>query len=320
MDALSRILSTVQLEGSLYFPALFRGQWGLDVPANPAVCRFHVVVEGHCLLRTQGLEAQLHQGDLALVPHGRQHTLQSEPRTPIVDLEKALGHKQYSGTGVFEWGDGGTPSRLVCGHFAFDKEAIHPLIEALPGLVHLKSTPTYDFRWVDQVMRFMGEEMHAQKPGSELIAQRLSEILFVQVIRHYGEMGTTPIPVLTALVDPRLSRALFAMHGALDHPWTLQAMATEAAMSRTAFAERFAELVGSTPMRYLQSQRMSLAGRLLRQGGRSAEVAGHVGYRSEAAFARVFKRTHGVGPGEYRREYDRRQDDVAHVLARRSHG
>ena len=315
MDALSQILSTVQLEGSLYFPALFHGQWGLDVPENTSVCRFHVVVEGHCLLRAHNQEIQLRQGDLALVPHGRQHTLQDAPQTPLIHLEEALGREQYSGTGVFEWGEGGPPSRLVCGHFAFDKEAVHPLVEALPALVHLQATPTYDFRWVDQVMRFMGEEMHAQKPGSQLIAQRLSEILFVQVVRHYGEMGTTPIPVLTALVDPRLSRALFAMHGALDQQWTLLELSTQAAMSRTAFAERFTELVGSTPMKYLQSQRMNLAGKLLRNGGRSAEIAGRVGYRSEAAFARVFKKTYRIGPGEYRRNHDRRQEDLAREMA-----
>ena len=301
MDALSRILSAVELAGSLYFPGLFHSPWGLAVPANEEVWRFHVVVEGRCLLTAGSEEAWLQRGDLALVPHGRNHGLQDEPSTPLVDLGEALEMKGYSGNGLFEWGEGGTACRLVCGHFAFDQEATHPLLEALPALVHLKATSTYDFRWVDQVMRFMGEEMHSQRPGSELIAQRLSEILFVQVVRHYGEMSASPVPVLAALTDSRLSRALFAMHTELERSWSLEDLAAKAAMSRTAFAQQFAKLVGSTPMKYLLSQRMNLAGRLLRNGARSAEVAGRVGYRSEAAFARKFKDFHGMGPGEYRR-------------------
>ncbi len=303
MDALSRILSTVELQGSLYFPTLFSGRWGLTVPADTAVCRFHVVVEGHCLLSTEGHRALLRQGDLALVPHGREHTLQDTEDAPLVALDEALESQQYDGQGLFEWGDDGTRSRLVCGHFAFDKEATHPLLEALPALVHLKATPTYDFRWVDQVMRFMGEEMHSQRPGSELIAQRLSEILFVQVVRHYGELSASPMPVLAALTDPRLSRALFAMHSELARPWRLEELAAQAAMSRTAFAQLFAQLVGTTPMKYLLSQRMNLAAKLLRAGGRSAEVASQVGYRSEAAFARKFKEVRGIGPGRYRSEH-----------------
>lgn len=306
MDALSQILSTVELAGSLYFPALFRARWGLAVPANTDVCRFHVVVEGGCLLTAGGKEAWLERGDLALVPHGRAHGLQDEPETPLMDLGEALEAKRYPGTGLFEWGEDGAPCRLVCGHFAFDQEATHPLLEALPTLVHLKATPTYDFRWVDQVMRFMGEEMHSQRPGSELIAQRLSEILFVQVVRHYGETSASPVPVLAALTEPRLSRALFAMHSELDRQWHLEDLAARAAMSRTAFAQRFTELIGSTPMKYLLSQRMNLAAKLLRTGARSAEIAGRVGYRSEAAFARKFKLVHGVGPGEYRRAAARR--------------
>jgi len=301
MDALSRILSTVELEGSLYYPALFRASWGLTVPASTEVCRFHVVVEGSCLLTADGEQARLDRGDLALVPHGREHALQDDPETPLVPLDEALETSQYPGSGLFEWGEEGAPCRMVCGYFAFDQEATHPLLDALPALVHLKATPTYDFRWVDQVMRFMGEEMHSQKPGSELIAQRLSEILFVQVVRHYGELSTSPVPVLAALTDPRLSRALYAMHSDLGHEWHLEELAAHATMSRTAFAQRFSELLGSTPMKYLLGQRMNRAAKLLRGGARSAEVAGQIGYRSEAAFARKFKAVHAVGPGEYRR-------------------
>ncbi|MCH9650672.1 MAG: AraC family transcriptional regulator [Deltaproteobacteria bacterium] len=301
MDALSQILSSVELQGSLYFPTLFRAHWGLQVPANTAMCRFHVVVEGRCLIGADGEEAWLGTGDLALVPHGREHTLQDDPETPLVHLEEALEAKKYGGEGLLEWGETGARTRLVCGHFAFDNEATHPLLEALPSLVHLEATPSFDFRWIDQVMRFMGEEMHSQQPGSELIAQRLSEILFVQVMRHYGQTAEAPISVLAALTDSRLSRVFSAMHTDLKHPWQLEELAELSGMSRTSFAQRFSEQIGLTPMKYLLKQRIDLACKLLRSGARSAEVASRVGYRSEAAFARKFKEEVGVGPGLYRK-------------------
>jgi len=301
MDALSQVLSTIDLTGSLYFPALLHAKWGLHVPANSNACRFHVVVEGTCWLSTGSETIRLHRGDLALVPHGRAHDLKDDPKSPLVNLDEAVEETQYPGTGLFEWGETGSPCRLVCGHFTFDERATHPLVGALPTFVHLRATSRGDFRWVDEVIRFMGEEMHSQRPGSQLIGQRLSEVLFVQFIRHYSEQNRCPVPVLAALTDPNLNRALFAMHTEPEREWLVKDLATLATMSRTTFALRFAELLGSTPMRYLLSQRMNLAAKLLRAGARSAEVAGRVGYRSEAAFARKFKATHGISPGAYRR-------------------
>ncbi|MDX1642736.1 MAG: AraC family transcriptional regulator [Thermoanaerobaculia bacterium] len=301
MDALSRILDGVEMRGSLYFPAELRSPWGLAVPSDEHVCRFHVAVEGSCHLTCGGRRVQIARGDLALVPHGRDHLLQDDPATPTVDLESALAEREYDGRGVFRWGEDGVTCRLVCGHFSFDREAARPLLEALPGVIHIQATPTYDFRWIDQVMRFIGEEMNSERPGSRVISRRLSEVLFVQVIRHYAETASEPVPVLAGIVDPRLSRALEAMHRELDRAWTVEALASEAGMSRTAFSVHFKKLIGRTPIEYLTSQRMIEAGRLLRAGESSGAVADRVGYRSEAAFARRFKQVHGIGPGGYRR-------------------
>lgn len=301
MDVLSQILKSVELRGILYYPTEFRAPFGLAVPANTNVCRFHVAVEGGCYLSTGGERTWLSRGDLALVPHGEQHLLQDLPETPVVDLDEAQEASNYQGRGAFKWGEDGDCCRLVCGHFEFDKEAAHPLLHALPALIHVKATPTYNFRWIDQIMRFIGEETHSERPGSELIAHRLSEILFVQVLRHYAESESAAVPVLAGITDPRQSRALHAMHTRLDHPWTVEELANEAAMSRTAFATEFAALIGMTPMKYLTAQRMGEASRLLRAGESVATIAQRVGYRSEAAFARKFKDHYGVGPGAYRR-------------------
>lgn len=305
MDVLSQILDTVQMRGSLYFPTHFRGAFGLTVPAETNVCRFHVVVEGRCLVGAGGEATLLGRGDLVLVPHGREHTLQYEAESPRVDLDRALEAAAYRGDGDFEWGEGETTCRLVCGHFEFDKEVTHPLLEALPALITVRATPTYDFRWIDQVMRFIGEETHARRPGSEVIARRLSEVLLVQVIRHYAETAEEPVPILAGITDPRLSRVLHAMHTELDRSWTLESLAAEGGMSRTAFALLFSKLIGTTPMSYLTDQRMRAASRLLRAGETAGTVARRVGYRSEAAFSRKFRDVHGEGPGSYRRRASR---------------
>ena len=301
MDALSVILDSIELRGSLYFPTHFRSPWGLRVPADSNVCRFHVAVEGGCFLGAGGEQVWLSRGDLALVPHGREHFLLDAPDTPAVPLEEALEVEAYPGTGVFSWGAGGESCRLVCGYFGFDKETAHPLLEALPAIVHVKATPTYDFRWIDQVMQFIGEETRSQRPGSQVISRRLSEVLFVQVIRHYAESAPSPVPVLAGITDPRLSRALYAIHASPETRWTLQGLAEAAGMSRTAFSQRFAELIGVTPMRYLTTHRMHEARNLLRAGQSVGAIADQVGYNSEAAFARKFKQAHGVGPGQYRK-------------------
>ena len=239
MDVLSQILDSIAMSGSLYFPTEFKASWGLKVPANTNVCRFHVAVEGACFLSAGGRRVQLARGDLALVPHGREHDLQDTPETPLVDLEEALESTRYEGQGAFSWGGGGETCRLVCGHFDFDRSASHPLLSALPPIVHVRATATYDFRWIDQVMRFISEETHAGRPGSDIVARRLSEVLFVQVMRYYAEASEEPVPVLAGIMDPQISRALQALHGDLQHPWTLEELAHEAAMSRTAFFGRY---------------------------------------------------------------------------------
>lgn len=302
MDALSQILDSVALQGFLYYPTEFRTPFGLMVPANTNVCRFHVAVDGGCYLTSGDEQVYLARGDLALVPHGRSHLLQDNQDRPVVNLEDALQEANYPGHGCFTWGGDGDACRLVCGHFDFDKEMTHPLLLSLPELIHVKATPTYDFRWIDQVMRFISEETQGQRPGSAVISRRLSEVLFVQVLRHYAESSETPVPMLDGITDPQLSRALQAMHHQLEKPWTVEALARLAAMSRTVFTRQFSDKIGETPMQYLTQQRMREARKLLRYGLSAGEVAERVGYRSEAAFNRKFKEVVGLGPGAYRRQ------------------
>ena len=303
MDVLSDLLDRLEMRGSLYFATAFTDPWSIEVPADAEVCRFHVIAHGPCHITVPdtGDHAALSKGDLALVPHGNTHWLQSQPEQALRPLPEVLDEGTLSAEGCLTWGGGGPATRMVCGYFAFDKEAFHPLLSALPGLICARATASYDFGWIESMARFIGQEAGSGRPGSDAISRRLSEVLFIQVIRHHAAHAAATTPVLSALLDPQLGRALQAMHAAPERPWKVETLAREAALSRTAFAERFHALAAVTPMHYLTWLRMDRARALLRGDTATAAVGEAVGYQSEAAFHRAFKKAFGIGPGAYRR-------------------
>lgn len=305
MDVLAQILDSVAMRGSLYFTTEFTTPWGLTVPADTNVCRFHVVTQGYCWVTVEpdGPTALVSSGDLILVPHGSAHRLQDALDTPAADLGQALVEVGFSGDETFRWGQGGSACRMACGYFDFDQHEIHPLLAALPPLLHLRATASYEFGWIENVMRHLVQEANAARAGSGAISRRLAEVLFIQALRHYAETTAEAVPVLSAIVDRHIGRSLRAIHSEPEKRWTLEALAREAALSRTAFAQRFSALVGMTAMRYLTRERLRLARRLLRSESSLAVVAERVGYQSEAAFSRKFKSEFGVGPGAYRRAH-----------------
>jgi AraC-like DNA-binding protein len=303
MDVLSDILDGLELRGSLYFSTAFSDPWSIDVPADTNVCRFHVIVQGPCRITVPetGDSATLSKGDLVLVPHGNGHWLQSSEEQPLKPLPEVLDEGWLTADGCLHWGGGGPATRMVCGYFAFDKETAHPLLASLPGLIPVKATASYDFSWIENLTRFIGQEAGSGRPGSDAISRRLSEVLFIQVLRHYAATTPDAVPVLAAIADPHLGPALRTMHGAPGEPWTVESLAREAALSRTAFAQKFHSLAGLTPMAYLTHLRMDRARHLLKGEQSTAAVGEAVGYQSEAAFHRAFKKAYGVGPGAYRR-------------------
>lgn len=309
MDVLSNILDHLEMRGSLYFSTAFSDPWSIDVPADGTVCRFHVVVHGPCRITVPetGDVRVLSKGDLVLVPHGNSHWLQSQADDAPTPLPRVLDEGSITEDGCLHWGGGGPTTRMVCGYFAFDRDTTHPLLDALPGLIHVQATPSYDFSWIESLTRFIGHEAGSGQPGSDAIARRLSEVLFIQVLRHFAETTGTTVPVLSGIVDAQVGRALQAVHRTPGEDWSVATLAREAASSRTAFAQRFQSLMGMTPMRYVTRLRMQRASLLLRSAQSTGAIAEAVGYQSEAAFHRVFKRTFGVGPGAYRRTLSTRR-------------
>ncbi|MGF1467368.1 MAG: AraC family transcriptional regulator [Sandaracinaceae bacterium] len=304
MDVLSDVLRVFELSSTLYFRAELSAPFGLAVPPNPGAARFHVALRGECFLTVESAASPVHlrHGDLALVPHGAPHHLTDRPRRTSQDLERALAEAGFPGHGAFRYGGGEDPSTsLVCGHFAFAREVLHPLLSDLPAVLHFPASEDHGFAWVDDAMRFLSHEVRQDRPGSRVVLERLSEILFIHMLRAYAERAGDRARVLAAIADPQLGRALAAIHEDPARRWSLQELARRAGLSRTLFAERFHALVGQTPMQYLARWRMDVVKAELAASNRSlAEIGMDVGYRSEAALSRAFKRLVGVGPGAYR--------------------
>ena len=308
MDLLSDILSVMELSGTLYFRTSFTSPWSIKVPAYENVSRFHFAHKGRCYVRVEG-ERQpvfLDQGDLIIIPRGASHVLYCDPKTadsPTM-LEDVIDKSGFKGKGTLVYGELGTDheTQLVCGHFAFSETANHPLLDALPRHIHVPNFGHGSHDWLDSTLRIIGSEAGIHAMGGDLIAHKLSEIIYVQSLRHYLEITGRKIPVLAGFTDTRISRALQAIHENPSHNWTLKELSAEAGLSRTAFAARFSELVSMTPVTYLTFWRMQKARKLLADSREPIiEVALQSGYNSEAAFGRVFKKYFEMPPARYRK-------------------
>lgn len=310
MDLLSDILSMMKLSGTLYFRTSFTSPWSIKVPPFQDVARFHYAHRGRCFVRVEG-EAKavlLDQGDLIIIPRGASHTLFCDPTTEnqAVQLDRVVEEAGFTGNGTLVYGEFGTnhETQLVCGHFAFDKDANHPLIDALPPYIHIRNYGESSGNWLENTLRVIGAEAGRGGMGGDLIALKLSEIIFAQALRTYLETASEHRPVLAGFSDLSIARVLQAVHEDPSHAWTLDNLAETAGMSRTAFAVRFSDRMAMTPLAYITLWRMQLARRMLADTTAPIiEVAERAGYQSEAAFGRVFKKQFDVAPATYRRQF-----------------
>ncbi len=306
-DALSQILDVLQMRGTVYFHTHFTAPWGVRVPAYGNVARFHMVMRGGCWARIDPLPDPIHlsTGDLLVIPHGVSHILSDAPERSADQLDFVLNKSGYDGQGALIYGgqDDVSACKLFCGHFEFEEGAVHPLLSGLPTVIHLPNTQTMNAEWLESVIRFVSAEVLGGKAGADAIVHRLTEIIFIQTVRAFVDLAGDAAGSLAGVLDPQLSRCLAAVHAAPQHDWTVQTMAAEAGMSRTVFAERFTSLIGMTPHRYVTEWRMQRARRSLSDTDDSIiEIAETVGYGSEAAFTRAFKRQFDITPGAFRRQ------------------
>lgn len=265
-----------------------------------------IVIHGQGWLRVeeQGDELPIANGDLVVVPHGAAHTILDELDTPARPLDEVLAEVNYIGVGPLIYGGGGAGSCLVCGEFGFTDDALHPLLANLPTLLHISGSESYNKSWLDNALGFIAHEAAAEKAGSLAIVNRLSEIIFIQVIRAFADASHTQIPFLAALSDPQISQALSVIHAQPDSYLTVEKLGRIVGMSRSAFSNRFSELVVMTPHQYITFVRLQRAAHILATTEDSLmTITDAVGYQSEAAFSTAFKRHFGVRPGEYRQKH-----------------
>jgi AraC-like DNA-binding protein len=305
-DTLSDVLAVTRLKGTVYFSAELRAPWGVGLPQRSRL-PFYVVTRGRCAIRLESAPAtSLGSGDLVVLPGGSSHALVSSPTAAAIPLAEFVARHPMDERGYLTALDGtGATTSLIGGFFELER-APEPLVAILPPMIHLAGDDAKVSEWLEPILRAIADEAAQASPGRDVVLNRLADVLFVRVVRAYlltltaaGESG--PPSWLRGLTDPRIARALGEIHRAPEKDWTLPQLAAGSAMSRTAFARRFRALVGETPVRYLARWRMQKAAYWLEMGTLSiTQIAERVGYASELAFAKAFRRVIGSRPAPTR--------------------
>lgn len=310
MDVLTDVLTTLRLRGTVYFQADFGAPWGMDIKGG-AVASFHLVVQGNCWLRGPGQEEirELRKGDMVVLAHGDRHALLHAPEADAPSAETVICQDKKRNRRP-EYGGEGDITRLICGHYEYERAGRHLLLQALPALIHLSGDQQTE--WIATASQLAVKESSMSLGGSGAVVDRLAEILFIQVVRAYAHQLPKEQGFLAALADPTLACALALLHDEPARPWQLEDLARNCGVSRTKLGDRFKQTLGVVPMQYMTEWRMYKAPEFLaNDDGSIAQVAARVGYASEFSFSKAYKRLFGEAPGSARRavmEEDYRSD------------
>ena len=333
MDVLSDVLRAVRLCGSVFFTAEFSSPWALESP-NPELLAtvvmpeaehfsfFHILTEGECLVECANREPRaLESGDVVVFPQGHEHTMRSAADATTTRLDHVLSRPAPDAVPQVSFGGGGRRARFICGYLNCTQR-FAPLFDALPAVLIVRrsadyatvegddgvdpacaSVPEPSSTWLGTTLKFTINEATASRPGNGAMLGRLTEIMFVEIVREYmHQLGPRQRGWLAALKDPQVGQALRLLHEQPMQPWTVERMAHEMGMSRSAFAQRFVSLIGESPMKYLSRWRLHLAKQILRDRTDNIQaVAERIGYDSEPAFNRAFKKATGYPPAAWRR-------------------
>jgi len=308
VDALSEILKSVRLEGAVYKDAEFTAPWciharhGLDavrerLPRAESVLFFHFVAEGTCRMHAGGHEEVASAGDLIVFLQDEHQLMGSDLKLPPTEVEPTVPRGAV-GTHL---GGGGERTRFICGYMGYSRSLCRHLFDVLPPALRVPKAEGLAPYLLTELLRTGLAESEDSRPGGVSMLAKLAELMFVDAMRRYVEALPTR-GWIAGLRDPHIGRALALIHGAPDRAWTVDDLAREVALSRSAFAERFSELVGEPPMQYLVRWRLALAAQALRAGSEAiTRIAERSGYDSDAAFSRAFKREFGVPPAAWRK-------------------
>jgi AraC-like DNA-binding protein len=314
MDVLSDALRVVRLKGALFLNAEFHEPWCVAAPSGAQLARIlspahehmavcHLVVEGRCWAQLPGGEAvALEAGDVVTLPHGNAHLVGSGMQHAPVTASDAIELK-IPELARARYGGDGAGTVVICGWFGYEHLIASPVMAALPLLFRTNIRRRPSGAWLENSIRYAVGEATSGRAGSDVVADKLAEVLFVEALRGYIEaLPDRQSGWLAGLRDPLIGSSIARLHERPAHAWTVASLAHAVNVSRTVLAERFVALIGIPPMQYLTQWRMTLAAHLLRSGRLSlTRIGEQIGYESEAAFSRAFKREYGAPPGAWRR-------------------
>ena len=305
----------IRLAGGVFLEAELTAPWCISGKLSSDDCRpflvtprhviaSHFVAAGHMQLRIDGGDTiDVRASELVLLPHNDAHTFGSDLNAAVMPARQIIRPPPGGGISRIHYGGGGEVTQLLCG-FLGSETSFSPLLASLPRVLKLDVRATASGAWIESSFRFAVSEIAAGRVGSATVITKLSELLFVEAMSQFvASLPAEQRGWLAGLRDPQIGRALAVLHARPAEAWTAETLALEVGMSRSVFAERFTSLVGQPPMHYLTLWRMQVAAQHLREGhGGVAQIAFEVGYESEAAFSRAFKRQFGTSPGTWRRQ------------------
>jgi AraC family transcriptional regulator, alkane utilization regulator len=314
MEVLSDLLRDVKLAGAVFLDVEFRDPWciaargkfpRLLMPDAEHIINYHFIVEGRCRIRLErgNVDLELEAGDVVVAPHGDAQVMGSAMQLAPRPLSEVLTLPKRGEVAVARYGGNGAATRVVCGFIACDPHLCGPILSALPRMFKVSIGRSPSGEWLQNSIRHSVAEAASLRAGADVILARLSEVLFVEALRCYVEaLPAEHTGWLAGLRDPLVGKSLRLLHGQYERAWTVDQLASEVGCSRSVLAERFTHYVGQPPMQYLTKWRLARAASRLRSGGtRLARIAADVGYESEAAFNRAFKREFGMPPALWRR-------------------
>ena len=317
-DVLSDVLRSVRLTGAVYFDFELSSPWvaeappardiaAIVMPGAQRVIEYHLIARGACWGALAGEPSiRLSEGDVIVFPQGDRHVLSSDPGMRTEPDMSLFVRATPALPMVYERGGGGPDrTRVVCCFLGCDERPFNPLLTALPRVIHLSGAGTEATSgWLATLLNIAVRESATARAGRDNILARMSELMFVEAIRRYIEaLPPAESGWLAGLRHPVVGQALAALHQEPAAPWTVESLAHRVGASRSVLADRFTEMVGQPPMQYLALWRMQLASRRLIEGAAVAEVADAVGYESEAAFSRAFRKLVGEAPAMWRRAH-----------------
>ncbi len=314
MDILSEVLRTVRFASALDLRAEFSAPWTVETESchefaeagqlgSKQIVQFHIIAEGRCWVQTtQGVRQALSSGDIIIFPHGDSHILGDRlDRTPT-PMTEILPDPPWEPPPFLAHGGGGDLTRIVCGFLECEELIAHPFLKALPAFMHVRAFAEPTVPFLETGVRHIIQEADCSQPGSLCLLTRLIEVMIIEILRSQLQaQAEDQSSSLAALNDPIVGQVLERFHRDPAHPWTVPELAIQMNLSRSALAQRFTQLLGHPPMQYLTQWRLQLASQHLQNTNAGiAKIAAQVGYESEAAFSRAFKRYVGMPPGTWR--------------------